>query len=334
MLGDILLTTPLLKKIRNLLPFARIDYLVEERFVETLAANPHIDNLLVFREGKDKGPGMLRYFRRFISKKYDLVIDLHGGPRSAMMTAISLAEHRIGYCRSLRGRLAYNYQILDDGLERHSIDKGLRILEAFGVFEGSERALPLFHLKESVRNQMAGILEVKGVKDKKMLLIHPGSAWPYKRWRTERFAAFADQMADHHPVQVVLTEGAGENLVQDIENRMSHRVSILIDLGIQALGALISRADLFICHDSGPMHMASALNIPTVALFGPSKVVNWKPRSADAVVVRAKLPCCPCKQKKCGRPEDYCMDTISVPEVLKAAEGLLQKEPALNGRNN
>jgi predicted lipopolysaccharide heptosyltransferase III len=330
LLGDILLTTPLLEKLRRILPDARIDYLVEARFAETLAANPHIDNLLVFRVEKDKGPGMMRYIRRLVSKKYDLVIDLHGGPRSAIMTAVSRAEHRIGYCRSLRGRLAYNYRILDDGIERHSIDRGLQILEAFGVFEGSERAMPLFHVKASFAEQIAAALDIPGVKGggRKILLIHPGSGWPFKRWRTERFAALADRMSEDHQMQVVLTEGPGEHLVEDITSRMSRRPLVLRNLGIQALGALIARADLFICHDSGPMHMASALNVPTVALFGPSKVVNWKPRSADAAVVRAKLPCCPCRQKACERPEDPCMDTISVPEVLEAAGRLLRNEGA------
>jgi len=307
--------------------------MVEERFIAVLGANPDIDNLIIFRPEIDRGSGSIRFYRRILQHHYDMVIDLHGGPRSAIMTAISLAKYRLGYCRSLRGWIAYNYRIQDDGVDHHSIETGLRILEPFGVYEEAGKWLPRFHLKQECLKRIKGTLERLGMpgEGRKMVLIHPGAGWPFKRWKNERFARFADAMIDRYGTDVIMTEGHSENLIQNIADRMEHKPIILKNLEIQELGALISQTDLFVCHDSGPMHMASAMKVPVVALFGPSNVNHWRPRSPGAVVIQAKLPCCPCRQKSCSRPDDYCMDTITEEEVLEAASGLLLQDTGSDG---
>ena len=122
--------------------------------------------------------------------------------------------------------------------------------------------------------------------------IHPGGSSFDKRWPEKRYAELADRLVQQYNATVLLLHGPAEaGLTQNIQKAMQSHASVHAPETIRALGALLSRCALVVCNDSGPMHLAAALDVPTVAIFGPTDHVAWHPLSQNAAIVRRDMPC-------------------------------------------
>ena len=169
------------------------------------------------------------------------------------------------------------------------------------ICEGEGNRKLIFHLSpDEITNAKAKLTSWNIGDDAFLIGIHPGGSSFDKRWPEEEYAELADRLAHHHNATILLLRGPEEaELVHNIQDAMESRAIAYAPETIRELGALLSCCNLVVCNDSGPMHLAAALDVPTVAIFGPTDYVAWHPLSENASIVRRDMPCWPCSAHKC-----------------------------------
>ena len=324
-LGDILLMTPLLNLLRTTCPQAQIDVLIKAEYRDLLRVHPGITRLLTF----DSRQPLLRTLRGLRVDRYDLALDLHCTPRSQVLL------------RGLRARrkLTYNKQVLRRALlVRLGWNTLQRMTPVPEFYTAPLRRLgltgrlgaPTMHLDpESMEAMQVRIARsLPDAPDQPLLAVAPGARWPTKRWPVERFAAAAQELAREKQAVVVILGGPDEaQLAHELCGKLD--VPVINGAGTLPLmdsAALLSRCRLLISNDSGLMHMATALQVPVVAIFGPTvQEFGFYPFQARAEVVSEPLPCRPCSTKgsqRCPRGHHACMQDISSARVLAAARAM------------
>jgi heptosyltransferase-3 len=297
--GDVLLTTPIFTALKRQFPGVEVDALVFAETVPMLAANPDLTKVWALPRGKQVGRGLRRasVFMQLMldirRRHYDWVLHLNDQWPGAVAALVSGASVRFGYEMEKRDfwlwRKLFPVRIVPT-FAGHMVEKNLAVLDALGVsvdarsapctmaFSGDDSALVSKKFTE---------LGVMG----KYVLVHPTSRWFFKCWEDDGFAEVISALADSG-WQVVLTSAPDQReveLVDGLLRRVSHPgvVSLAGQLTLPQLAAAIAGATLFIGVDSVPMHMAAALGIPLVALFGPTHVHIWRPWSDRAEVIHA-----------------------------------------------
>jgi heptosyltransferase-2 len=330
-LGDILLTTPLLDLLQAACPQARVDVLVKAEYRDLLRAHPGITRLLTF----DSRQPLLHTLRRLRTHRYDLALDLHCTPRSQLLLRGLRARRKLTYNkrvlrRALLVRLGWNtLQRMTPVPELYAAP--LRRLGLTGRL-----GAPTMHLDpDSVEAVRAHIdRSLPGSPNQPLLAVAPGARWPTKRWPVERFAAVAQELAREKQAAVVILGSPDEApLACAVRDRLE--VPVVHGVGILSLmhsAAVLSRCRLLISNDSGLMHMATALQVPVVAIFGPTvQEFGFYPFQARAEVVSEPLSCRPCSTKgsqRCPRGHHACMQDISSARVLAAARAMWERNRA------
>ncbi len=326
-IGDIILSAPALEALRLTFPTARIDMVIDDVFEDICYGHPNIDYLILHKRdttGMTWFQKMVMGFK-FVAKirkqKYDMVIDLHGGPRSAPLAWLSGARYRVGYRLRLRSKLFYNVFIEASNPGANTSDVLLDAVKTVGCVMPEEKRLFLGYRPED-KEFVTGFLRKFGVSEKdRLVMMHPGARVDIKRLPAEKMGQLARWMVDELGVKVVY---AGNNAdIAEIASIVSYsgkRGLIATNLKLGHLSALIASCDLFVGNDSGPMHMAAALGVPVVAFFGPSDPVTWGPVTGQAKVVRNAplMECQPCDQKNCPHIGVHCMTRIKLAEAKRA----------------
>ncbi len=321
-LGDILLTTPVLRLLREHYPTAQIDFLTKGTYRDVLCANPCVDRLLLLEPQQ----GLMETLRSLRQTRYDVVVDLHRTLRSRLLYRGLLAQQKLTYAkrtlrRALLVHLGWNTlrtmtpvpELYVAPLRRLGITASLPPLEMHLTAESREA------MRTYVRQEL---FESVG---RPLLAVAPGAHWSTKRWPVERFAMVAQELAQTQEAAVVVL-GSGEDarLAQELCQRLS--VPVLNSTGKLSLmhtAALLQQCHLLLSNDSGLMHMATALRVPVVAIFGPTvQEFGFYPFKACAQVVSAELTCRPCSTKgsrRCPRGHHHCMQQVTVAQVGAAA---------------
>lgn len=324
-LGDILLMTPLLNLLRAACPQAQIDVLVKAEYRDLLRAHPAIVRLLTY----DSRQSLLQMVGSLRADRYDLALDLHCTPRSQLLLR-GLRAHR---------KLTYNKRVMRRALlVRLGWNTLRRMTPVPELYAAPLRRLgltgrlgaPTMHLDPESTEAMTAYVArlLPDVTDHPLLAVAPGARWPTKRWPMERFAAVAQELAREKRAAVVILGGSDEaQLARAIHDKLD--VPVINGVGTLSLmhsAALLSRCRLLISNDSGLMHMATALQVPVVAIFGPTvQEFGFYPFQARAEVVSEPLPCRPCSTKGsryCPRSHHACMQDISSARVLAAVRAM------------
>jgi predicted lipopolysaccharide heptosyltransferase III len=337
-IGDIILTGPALDALSLTFPEARIDMVVDDAFADLCRGNPNINYLILHK--RDRGSmSKWEYFKMnvgFIWKirkqKYDLIVDLHSGPRSAMLTMLSGAQYRLGYHFRFRNKLAYNIPAPLGGKGVHTIDVLLQTLLPLNVKMPEEKQLFL-QCQETDTTFVEDFLSKYGISRENdfIVVMHPGARIEEKRLPAEKMGAIARWLIDELGVKVVY---AGNNddieQISEIVKFSGRRGLIATNLSLGKLAALIGAASLFVGNDSGPTHMASALGIPIVAFFGPSDPAVWGPAGENVRVLRniPMMECQPCDQKKCHLSGNHCMTKIKINDIKRAVLSVISPNTA------
>jgi heptosyltransferase-1 len=335
-LGDVAHALPAALYLRNRLPEARIDWLVEETFAPLLEPLPYLDHILPiniravrrrhsFRELKRLWKGL----RQIRAIGYDYVFDLQGNIKSAFYTLASGAPQRFGFDRtSVRewpNLLATNRRVPLEGSTCHVSDRSLAVVMA--AFPGGE--IPSFG--QCLRADPAATADVHEWLQEngagpgaKVVVCHPGTTWKTKMWSCQRWSELLGCFHDREDIHFVLTWGSSEEkeLVEQIRRESGGHPLLWRGGTIPELVALLELADLTVGGDTGPVHMAAALNRPTVSLFRATDARRNAPRGDNHLSFQAPLDCSPCLLKRCDR-DGMCSASISVAEVAGAVERLL-----------
>lgn len=318
--GDVLLSTIVLENLNAAFPNRRIDFLTEKPSRDVLRGNPVIDSLVIFDKSEISSAGLIRKIRR---NRYDLVFDLFSNPRTALITFASGARWRVGY--PFRGRgYAYNVRVPSRGGEVHNTQFNLDALDAAGIPVVS-RSL-MFPLGEEEIEFAKRYFTNEGLSGKFVVGLSTGGGWPAKRWDPERFAGLGDILTDRFHAHVVLLWGPGqEKEVDTVRKVMKNRCSLPPPTTLKQLGAIMKQCSMVIGNDSGPMHIAAALHVPTLGIYGPTDPRFQGPYGSEhGFVQKAGLDCLGCNLTECpiGNP---CMKNLTVEEVLTAAIGIMEK---------
>ena len=324
-LGDIVLTSPAIRAVRQHFPQARISMLVAEQSADLLTENPHLDEVIPFdRKAKGKDTGEMRRVIRLLRERdFDLAIDFQRKFRTSTLAYLSGAKCRVGYHQpngflcTVRVPDRNNKAIRAGRIDSvHAIDRYFEMLHAIGV-EATDRALELF-ITDADRAFSDEVTATKGIEANRTKVgLFPGAGWKLREWMPDRFADIGDRVAKQFDAQVLLFGGPHESeLVQQVKDLMTtEAISLVGTLRIRQLAALIEQCDLFVTNDTGPMHVAAAMQTPTVALFGPGDHIRFQPLDSIHTTIRHHVPCNPCKQFTNKCKNNICMKLITVDEV-------------------
>lgn len=323
-IGDIVLTTPMIRSLRKTFPNAYIAYLGEKEGVSLLQHNPYLNEIIPFDVTKKNPFYQLKIFKTLREKKFDLVIDLFGNPRSALLSYITGAPVRVGGDFSTRRKL-YTVRVKDDGIRKTAIEFHFQFLRALGVSpDGTKTEI---FLTEDEKREAKIFLHWNDIDlSKPVVGLHPGATWPAKFWVKERFTHLADLIAGKLNAKVLITQGPKEeNLVSEISQRCVSNIVVLPVLPLRQLAAVLYHLNIYVANDSGPMHIAAAVGTKTIGIFGPGEEDIWFPysRAEGHLALRKDVPCHPCHLDVCNRPGDLymeCMKLLSVEEVFEAVK--------------
>lgn len=329
-IGDTVLATPSLHALRRFLPGARIDVLLEDWVAPLLEGLEEVDRVVTV-ERKSTASRLL-VARRLRAENYDVVYNLHGGSTAALLTRATGARHRVGYAdyayATLHNHAAPPSSELWGREKTHSVEQQLALLGWTGVPVTDRPATRLAIVPEAAAS-VARRLREAGVDDGvAFVLIHPAAAFDTKTWAAENFARVVEYLAERGLAAVAV---AAPNEAQVIADLRSHARAPLVsftDLRLPEITALAARAALFVGNDSGVAHIAAAVRVPQVVVFGSSNVAHWRPWvQGPAEVVREEMPCAPCPGYTCaefGAPE--CIRRVPVTRVVAAVERMLAEE--------
>lgn len=317
--GDVLLSTIVTKNLRLAFPSSRIEYLTEPPSVSFLETNPYIDGVMAYDRSTTSGLGLIQQVRR---KGFDLVIDLFGNPRTALVTRLSRARYRVGF--RFRGRsYAYNIRVSPRGGEVHNTQFNLDAIEAIGVDIQDRNTY--FHVTPKDDEAADFFLRGAELGGRFIAGINTGGGWYTKRWGLDRFARLADLLVEQRGASVILLWGPGQKPdVESIQSMMKHKAFIPPETTLLQLGALLKRCSILVSNDSGPMHIAAAVGTPVLGIYGPTNPILQGPYGTNHVVVRnEKLECLGCNFTSCpiGHP---CMKELTVDDVLNGVKLLLK----------
>jgi lipopolysaccharide heptosyltransferase I len=315
-LGDVVHAIPAAAALRRTYPDATIDWLVDPKYVELLALVSGVDRAIPLDPRGSLG-GTLRTVRELRRARYDAVVDLQGLIKSATLARAAGARRTIGLPRThLREPMASMMytETPDPGEHPHVIHKGLALVRALGVSD----ARVTFPLTVPVTEAAARVVGEAGAAG--YALLNPGAAWPNKRWPPERFGALATLMRDRLGLRSFVLWGPGEDAVAAEVALASHgAASVAPATTITDLASIARGARVMISGDTGPLHIAAAVGVPIVALFGPTRAERNGPW-IGADITLSRYEGCQCHYERRCRRTSPCIDEIRIDEVWLAVE--------------
>jgi ADP-heptose:LPS heptosyltransferase len=326
----VLLTTPTIRAVRGAYPDAYLAMMVRKNMAGAVEGNPHLDDVIIcdpwFREPWPAAKKFIEYLkivRDLRSRKFDLVVDLFGGPRSAWLARLSGAPYRLGY--NVRGRrFAYNIhkeRHLQRGTPRREVDVHLDMVRRLGI-DTEDKNLEI-HVGDGPRQRVRDYLAAQGIEpDTFLVTLSPPAKWQAKQWKPEYYAQLAGMLIKEG-FRVVVLWGPGE---KDLADRIARDAGEGVAIGppsdLKEVAALVEASSLLIGTDSGITHMAEATRTPSIVLYGPTDPRVWHSDDTDLhVALRlGELDCIACNRKRCETHE--CMENLTPERVIEVVRRL------------
>ena len=319
-IGDVLLSSPVVQNLREYFPDAIIDFLTEKYVADVMVGNPWLSEVLTFDRRRDSSIGIIRRVRQ---KHYDLVIDLFSNPRSAIITGLSGARARVGFPFRWR-KYAYNIIIPPNNGNIHNVEFNLEVLRKLDI--PVTYLSPYFPLSEHSKVFAQEWIVGQHLEGRPIIGLNPGGGWTTKKWGLDHYARLGDLISERHNAAILLLWGPGEE--QDalyVHQRMKAQSSLIPRTTLGQLGAIIGRCERIVSNDSGPMHIAAALRVPTLGIFGPTNPIQQGPYGEGHRWVRNEaLDCLECALTKCPIG-NVCMTQLDVEKVMEVFNQLPTK---------
>ena len=315
-LGDIVHTLPFLAAVKKQFPDAKIDWVVAHGLHTFLEGHPMINRLRVIKKDQWKQFAHLSQTFREINElkkglkasNYDVAVDLSGLFRSGVITYFSKAKIKLGFKESDEGSPFFYTHKIHGSMNIHAIDRYLEIAKFMGCNIGNiEYSFAPYNPDPPILKQLP----------EKYIIICPSAGKPANRWQAEKFGSLAATLK----LPSIVIASKAETDIADIVVSCSEgkAISVAGQTSLKELIALIKKASFFICNDTGPMHIAAALDIPVFAIFGPANPVRTGPYGKIHTIIQKQLDCSPCYTKQpCSHFK--CMKDLSVEDVFKAID--------------
>jgi lipopolysaccharide heptosyltransferase I len=333
-LGDIVHALPVLALLRDAYPRAHIAWLAGLSFAPLLEAHPLLDEVIPFDRARFgrmlRSPAICGEFLAFVrgirARRFDLVIDLQGLLRSAYLAWTSGAARRVGFAHARElAPLFYTHRVRVPQTARHAVDQNLHIAAALGLPTNSAPRFPLGLRPEERQAAAETLATLLPPGDRTFIAVLIGARWDTKLWRAERIANLIDRLHARGYPRCILLGGPGDApLAADVRAAGRSEIADLVGrTSLRQLAALLERAALVVTLDSGPMHIAAALERPIVALFGPTDPARCGPHASQTRIAATPIACAPCYQRRCWHHS--CMNWLQVDDVLQHVVSLAQE---------
>jgi len=315
-LGDLLFSTPAIRALKERFPPWELDILVQPGLKALIQHDPQISHSFVF---PGRNLRLLQLARELRHRNYDLVIILHGNdPEASLLAWLSGSPFIIGSSRSPLN-FAYSYSVASSGPYEHAIEKRLNFVRPLGIEVGGKR-MAIF-LPDDVKKKTDRILtKYFGTFPAMLTALHPGGSAAYKHWPLDNFVTLGKFLKQAYNAQfLIISSTAERNLAQSLAEQI--KAPALVTNGnydLLTVSALLSQCHLFIGNDSGPLHLALALQTPSIGLLGADDPHRIGPYEADWGSFVFKEDAClrnPCLTKRC--PQSHCLEAIEPGEVIK-----------------
>ncbi len=334
-IGDVVLTTPTIRALKEACPEARVSILVRKPYGSLLVADPNLHEVVEAAKHRSLSFRILREYiafaRRLRLARYDLVIDLRTGDRGAIYSFLTGADTRI--CRHMDKPfwhdLLFTNLLVDPPYSQRpahpGADQSLRFLRALGI--DTKDSLPKLYVTQQDRSHAVELLSRFGLEpNSRFVTINPCSRWKYKEWSYQNWKEVIDNLWQNHRLPAVLIgspeEAAAANAI--VSERNDHAFNLAGKTTLGELSALISMSTLHLGVDSAAPHIAMAVGKPSLTIFGPGNWKSWTITDELHRVVTAEISCIPCNRMGCDDSrKSRCLDELGADRVYAEAKAIL-----------
>lgn len=325
-LGDVVLATPSIRALRNKFPQAKLFCLVDKNNRQVIERSPYLDGIITcdFKE-KDKGlQGLLNIAAELRRYCFDIVVDLQNSRKSHILAFLSGALKRYGY-NNKKFSFLLNYRVKKNPLILAPVEHQFQTLELLGI-NSKDTHLEIWPSKED-EEYINKILSTEWLSYKEPLIginLAASSSWLTKCWPIEKISMLCDKLSEKNMRSIITgTEEDLPLLEKLLKLTKSKPLNFVGKTTILQLACLIRKCSAFVSADSAPLHVAAAVNVPIVALFGPTSPERHMPPAKKFAIINHNIECSPCYKPECR--DNICLRNISTDEVFSAIERLIQK---------
>ncbi|MDR3281571.1 MAG: DUF374 domain-containing protein [Endomicrobium sp.] len=324
-IGDIVFSLPVLVAIKKKYPNSRISWIVDERCAGILENNPNLENIFVWNRKKFS----FKYYKNLScnlkGQKFDLSIDLHGLAKSAMLVKIAGAKFKIA-SSSTNGMREFSWmfskEIKSTNNKWHCVERHLEVAKFLDCsYDIRDVSYPIAIPEKVFKDVLEKLTHVGVLCTNNIIGIHPGGGWISRRWESHKFAILAKKLKLEFNSEVVIIGGeeggaSEKGLSKEIiDNSQVKIIDMSGEFTLKELCAFLKMCKVFVGNEAGPIHIATALNVQSVAILGPTNAKRTGPYKGNTKVVQHKVDCQPCRNKNCKKL--ICMRCINVSEVFE-----------------
>lgn len=327
-IGDVVLSTPVPEALKRKYPHSQVSMMVSTYTREIFKYNPWVDEVIIDDHSGFKG--FFKSVRTLKNRKFYVAILLRPTLKLALILFLSGIKVRIGTGYRAYGFL-FNHKIYRHRktIEKHELEYNLNMLIPLGISE--EKMMPRIYLSPEEARYSKRIYEDLNIREENLkIVIHPGSGHSSLNYPLEKFAWLADKLIEGFSAKVVLTGGQKEiKLSENMKTKMHNQpIDLTGQTDLRGLCSLLKGADLLISNSTGPMHLASALGTPVIALFSPLFVASpkrWGPYGEGHEVISPSVRTCyKCDPETC--PDFNCMEKIDPEEIILKVKKILKRK--------
>jgi heptosyltransferase-2 len=331
-IGDVLLSTPAIRALRYNYPAAYIAVMVSPYAKEIVEGNPDIDEVIIYDKDFKHRSWLrsLKFASRLGKKHFDLALILHPTNRAHLIAFFAGIKRRVGFDRKLGFLLTDRIRHTKQEGQKHELEYSLDLVRHLGIQpQDKQLVMPIKPESEKWAEELFS-RESLNAQDK-LLGIHPAASCPSKIWPAERFAQAADKLADRYGFKVLIFSGAKDiRLAETLKNNLRHpAVNLAGKTSVSQLASVLKRCRLFISNDSGPVHIACAVGVPVISIFGRSQKglspQRWGPLGRKDKILHREVGCIECLAHNCVK-DFVCLKSISVDDVISAADSIMANE--------
>jgi len=323
--GEVLLTTPAIRGFHEAFPDAEIDVVLDKAVEDVVSGLPYVHNIVTLDQNHSTG-NLIKTGLELRRSGYDISVDFLANPRSAFLSLLTNAPVRIGLEKRIRKWVYKDY--IRPSPEATPFVADIR-LNALRLLDLNVPDLHMdFQIREDgVQNGERHLSEAGIAKNESFVAFAPVSLRVYKRWAPSSFAAVADYITKEHGIRVTLIGGPGEKeFLEETAASMKEKPAGIFELhDLNTMGYLLKRSLFYIGNDSGVRHLASAVQIPTLTIFGPSNPENWnEPDDPRHIALSKSISCRAPKCHRDCRYDYHCLNLVTVEEAKNAVDKIIR----------
>ena len=328
-MGDIVVLSPLFRSLRERFKNSQIDFIVKKQFSSLVENNPYISNILLF-DTKDGLNGWLDLCRKLSNEGYSLFIDMHNNIRSWILSLYMWRVRQLKYRKPRLKRFLLFYMLINLFPKNFSLlDEYYKVLTKLGIKPSGYT--PEIFLDNGAKSRASDVLRLKRI-EKPFAVFLPIAAWKNKRYPIAKFSEVAREVTEKLKLNVVWLGGKSDEYLNDpaLDEKGDQVTRIIGETDLETSLSIISESKLVVGNDTGLTYSAEALGVPTVLILGPtSKETGAGLHRQGSMTLQKNFWCRPCSQRgnrRCYRKKRYCIEDITVDEIVDAVTEIIGKE--------